>query len=103
MEGLVIRKKSLTYSKTPQKLKIRQKRSRVHSMETSTANTKLFKVKKLPSKTLANLPEETQFSIRTKVSVIQRKTFTYTKIPQKTEKLSKMVQGALFGTFPNQY
>ena len=103
MEGSVIRKKSLTYSKTPQKLKIRQKRSRVHSMEPSTANTKLFKVKKLPSKTLANLPEETQFSIRTKVSVIQSKTLTYTKIPQKTEKLSKMVRGALFGTFPNQY
>ena len=31
------------------------------------------------------------------------KTLSYTKIPQKTENLSKMVRGALFGTFCNQY
>ena len=31
------------------------------------------------------------------------KTLSYTKIPQKTENLSKVVRGALFGTLCNQY
>ena len=31
------------------------------------------------------------------------KTLSYTKIPQKTENLSKMVRGTPFGTLCNQY
>ena len=36
-------------------------------------------------------------------SVIRSKSLSYTKIPQKTKNLSKMVESAIFGAFCSQY
>ena len=41
--------------------------------------------------------------IRNERSVIRSKSLSYTRIPQKTENLSKMVRGALFRAFCSQY
>ena len=41
--------------------------------------------------------------IRTEWSIIRDKSLTYTKIPHKSENLSKMMRGSFFGTFCTQY
>ena len=54
---------------------------------------------------LENMPVSALLSQNRVFSMLikRSKTLSYTKIPQKTENLSKMVRGALFGTFCNQY
>ena len=54
---------------------------------------------------LENMPVPALLSQNRVFSMLikRSKTLSYTKIPQKTENLSKMVRGALFGTFCNQY
>ena len=54
---------------------------------------------------LENMPVSALLSQNRVFSMLikRSKTLSYTKIPQKTENLSKMVRGALFGTFCKQY
>ena len=54
---------------------------------------------------LENMPVSALLSQNRVFSMLikRSKTLSYTKIPQKTENLSKMVRDALFGTFCNQY
>ena len=54
---------------------------------------------------LENMPVSALLSQNRVFSMLikRSKTLSYTKIPQKTENLSKMVRSALFGTFCNQY
>ena len=54
---------------------------------------------------LENMPVSALLSQNRVFSMLikRSKTLSYTKIPQKTENLSKMVRGALFGNFCNQY
>ena len=63
----------------------------MHFLKHFTANTRQFQAKKIFSKKLVTLSEESQFI------------WLNTKIPLKTENFSKIVQGALFGTSFSQY
>ena len=101
--GSLIRSKSLTYPKIPQKkLKICPKWFGVHTLEHFAADTRSLQVKTLSIRNGHPFQGGTlhlsQFG-----QLIKSKCLAYTKISQKTENLSKMVPGALFETFCSRY
>ena len=64
IEGSIIRRKSLTYTKFFNELKSSQKLFGMHSLENFAANTRSFQVKKLLSKILVTNSQQPQY-IRT--------------------------------------
>ena len=87
------------------KLKICRKWFRVHIFELFSADNRSFEVKKLfPKKTSPWQSRRNSYeSIRTEGSAIRSKSLIYSKMSHKTENLSKMVRGVLFGIFCRRF
>ena len=102
---LVITSKSLTYTKFFLKLEKLSKMVRDALFGNFCSQYQIVSSKEIFSKKLVTLSEKAPFTCTDSNSrvVIRSKSLIYTKIPLKTEILSKMVRGALFGTFCSQY
>ena len=92
----VKRSKTLAYTKIPQKIENLSKLQPIlDGLKQQNPHLRHWP----PPKKRHTLFEQ----IRAEGSVIRSKTLPYTRLPQKTENLSKMAPGALFGTFCSIY